>query len=62
MVTTFRYEVMKEQVFCVIREGVELKGSFDFLEVMKAIYGLKQTPRVWNETFDEFVCAIDFQA
>ena len=29
---------------------------------MKAIYGLKQASRVWNETFDEFVCAIGFQA
>ena len=36
--------------------------SFDCLELVKAIYGLKQASRVWNETFDEFVCAIGFQA
>ncbi|RMX63375.1 hypothetical protein DD238_007874 [Peronospora effusa] len=53
---------MKEQVFCVIPEGVELEGSFDCLELVKAIYGLKQASRVWNETFDELVCAIGFQA
>ena len=28
---------------------------------MKAIYGLKQASRVWNETFHEFVCSIGFQ-
>uniref|UniRef100_A0AAV1VMW6 Reverse transcriptase Ty1/copia-type domain-containing protein n=1 Tax=Peronospora matthiolae TaxID=2874970 RepID=A0AAV1VMW6_9STRA len=53
---------MKEQVFCVIPEGVELEDSFDCLELVKAFYGLKQASRVWNETFDEFVCAIGFQA
>uniref|UniRef100_A0AAV1VG84 Reverse transcriptase Ty1/copia-type domain-containing protein n=1 Tax=Peronospora matthiolae TaxID=2874970 RepID=A0AAV1VG84_9STRA len=47
---------------CVIPECVELEGSFDCLELVKAIYGLKQASRVWNETFDEFVCAIGFQA
>uniref|UniRef100_A0AAV1U0S8 Reverse transcriptase Ty1/copia-type domain-containing protein n=1 Tax=Peronospora matthiolae TaxID=2874970 RepID=A0AAV1U0S8_9STRA len=53
---------MKEHVFCVIPEGVKLEGSFDCLELVKAIYGLKQALRVWNETFDEFMCAIGFQA
>uniref|UniRef100_A0AAV1T6J6 Reverse transcriptase Ty1/copia-type domain-containing protein n=1 Tax=Peronospora matthiolae TaxID=2874970 RepID=A0AAV1T6J6_9STRA len=62
VVTAFLHGVMKEQVFCVIPEGVELEGSFDCLELVKAIYGLKQASRVWDETFDEFVCAIGFQA
>ncbi|KAG2958646.1 hypothetical protein PC120_g28282 [Phytophthora cactorum] len=31
------------------------------MELVKAIYGLKQASRVWNETFDEFVCSIGFQ-
>ncbi|KAG3018510.1 hypothetical protein PC119_g10651 [Phytophthora cactorum] len=49
--------------FLVLRspEGVDLNGDFDCLELMKAIYGLKQASRVWNETFDEFVCSIGFQ-
>uniref|UniRef100_A0AAV1TN90 Reverse transcriptase Ty1/copia-type domain-containing protein n=1 Tax=Peronospora matthiolae TaxID=2874970 RepID=A0AAV1TN90_9STRA len=62
VVTAFLYGVMQEQVFCVIPEGVELEGSFDCLELVKAIYRLKQAPRVWNETFDEFLCTIGFQA
>ena len=56
VVTAFLYGVMKERVFCIIPEGVEMDGDFDCLELVKAIYGLKQASRVWNETFDEFVC------
>uniref|UniRef100_A0AAV1ULP4 Reverse transcriptase Ty1/copia-type domain-containing protein n=1 Tax=Peronospora matthiolae TaxID=2874970 RepID=A0AAV1ULP4_9STRA len=38
-----------------------MDGDFDCLELVKAIYGLKQASRVWNETFDEFVCFIGFE-
>uniref|UniRef100_A0AAV1UUU9 Reverse transcriptase Ty1/copia-type domain-containing protein n=1 Tax=Peronospora matthiolae TaxID=2874970 RepID=A0AAV1UUU9_9STRA len=61
VVTAFLYGVMKEQVFCVIPEGVNLDSTFDCLVLVKSIYGLKQALRVWNETFDEFVCSIGFQ-
>ena len=61
VVTAFLYGVMKEKVFCNIPEGVEMDGDFDCLELVKAIYGLKQASRVWNETFDDFVCSIGFQ-
>uniref|UniRef100_A0AAV1VJN2 Integrase catalytic domain-containing protein n=1 Tax=Peronospora matthiolae TaxID=2874970 RepID=A0AAV1VJN2_9STRA len=61
VVTAFLYGVMKEKVYCVIPEGVEMDGDFDCLELVKAIYGLKQASRVWNETFDEFVCFIGFE-
>ena len=52
---------MKEKVFCNIPEGVEMDGYFDCLELLKAIYGLKLASRVWNKTFDDFVCSIGFQ-
>uniref|UniRef100_H3H4I7 Integrase catalytic domain-containing protein n=1 Tax=Phytophthora ramorum TaxID=164328 RepID=H3H4I7_PHYRM len=45
VVTAFLYGVMKEVVFCVVPEGVELDGDFDCLELVKAIYGLKQASR-----------------
>uniref|UniRef100_A0AAV1U9M7 Reverse transcriptase Ty1/copia-type domain-containing protein n=1 Tax=Peronospora matthiolae TaxID=2874970 RepID=A0AAV1U9M7_9STRA len=45
VVTGFLCGVMKEQVFCVIPEGVELEGSFDCLELVKVIYGLKHVAR-----------------
>ena len=62
VVTAFLYGVMKETVYCAVPEGVELDEDFNCLELVKAIYGLKQASRVWNETFDEFVRSIGFQA
>ena len=61
VVTAFLYGVMKEKVFCAVPEGVKMDGDFDCLELIKAIYGLKQASRVWNETFDEFIRSIGFQ-
>uniref|UniRef100_A0AAV1U369 Integrase catalytic domain-containing protein n=1 Tax=Peronospora matthiolae TaxID=2874970 RepID=A0AAV1U369_9STRA len=62
VVTAFLYGVMKEKVFCAVPEGVKMEGDFDCLELIKVIYGLKQASRVWNETFDEFIRSIGFQA
>ena len=62
VVTAFLYGVMKDQVFCVMPEGVEMDGDFDSLESVKAIYGLKQASRIWIEVFDELVRSIGFQA
>ncbi|GMF65678.1 unnamed protein product [Phytophthora lilii] len=59
--TAFLYGLMKEKVFCSVPEGVELDNGFDCVELLKAIYGLKQASRVWNETFDEFVQSIGFR-
>ena len=59
--TAFLYGEMKEKVFCAIPKGVDVDEDFDCFELVKAIYGLKQASRVWNETFHEFVCPIGFQ-
>uniref|UniRef100_A0AAV1TCD4 Reverse transcriptase Ty1/copia-type domain-containing protein n=1 Tax=Peronospora matthiolae TaxID=2874970 RepID=A0AAV1TCD4_9STRA len=61
VVTALLCGEMKEKVFCAIPEGVEVDEDFDCFELEKAIYGLKQASRVWNETFHEFVCSIGFQ-
>ena len=61
VVTAFLYGLMKELVFILILEGMEVDGDFDYLELLKSIYGLKQASRVWNETFDEYVRSIGFQ-
>ena len=61
VVTAFLNGVMKEKVFRVVPEGVKMNGDFDCLELIKAIYGLKQVSRVWIETFDELMRSICFQ-
>ena len=61
VVTAFLYGVKKEKVFCAVPEGIKMDGDFDCLELTKAIYGLKKTSRVWNDTFDEFIRSVGFQ-
>jgi hypothetical protein len=61
VVTAFLYGQMKELVFILIPEGMEVECDFDCLELLKSIYGLKQASRVWNETFDEHVRSIGFE-
>ncbi|KAF1322206.1 Integrase catalytic core protein, partial [Globisporangium splendens] len=61
VVTAFLYGQMKEVVYILIPEGMEVEGDFDCLELLKSIYGLKQASRVWNETFDEYVRSTGFE-
>lgn len=46
VVTVFLYGVMKEVVYCVVPEGVELDGDHNCLDLVKAIYSLKQGLRL----------------
>ncbi len=59
--TAFLYGLMKEVVFIHVPEGMAVDGASDCLQLLKAIYGLKQPSRVWNETFDKFVCSLGFE-
>ena len=46
VIAAFLYGVMKEVVYYVAPKRVELDKDFDCLELVKAIYGLKQASRV----------------
>lgn len=46
VVTVFLYGVMKEVVYFVVPEGVELDGDHNCLDLVKAIYSLKQGLRL----------------
>ncbi len=61
VVTAFLYGLMKELVFIRVPEGMNIGEIFDCLELLKAIYRLKQACRVWNETFDVYACSIVFK-
>jgi hypothetical protein len=52
---------MKEVMFIHVPEDMTVDGASDCLQLLKAIYGLKQPSRVWNETFDKFVCSLGFE-
>ncbi|KAG2958598.1 hypothetical protein PC119_g26969 [Phytophthora cactorum] len=41
VVTAFLYGIMKEQVFCIVPEGVELDGNFDCLELFVCSIGFQ---------------------
>ncbi|GMF31650.1 unnamed protein product [Phytophthora fragariaefolia] len=56
VVTAFLYGLMKEKVFCSVPEGAELDDGFDYVELPKAIYELKQASRVY-----EYVRSIGFR-
>ena len=66
--TAFLYADMPEKepvVYIEVPYGyevpVELQGRTDLCcRVKKAIYGLKQSPRLWNKTLDETMKQLDF--
>ena len=54
--TAFLYGDIEEEVYIEIPEGLE--GEFEadsVLKLNKAIYGLKQSPRVWKKTLVKFL-------
>ena len=62
VVTAFLYGEMKGKMLCAIPECVDVDEDFDCFELVKAIDGLKQVSRVWNETFHDFARSIEFPA
>lgn len=52
--------VLDEQVFMRQPSGFERGGSL-VCRLNKAIYGLKQASRKWNERFHEFMCRMNFK-
>uniref|UniRef100_A0AAV1VIP2 Reverse transcriptase Ty1/copia-type domain-containing protein n=2 Tax=Peronospora matthiolae TaxID=2874970 RepID=A0AAV1VIP2_9STRA len=59
---TLRMVVAITKYFDWTLDQLDVVTAFLYREMKeKAIYGLKQASRVWNETFHEFVCSIGFQ-
>ena len=46
-------DIASEEVFCSPPEGRERPGYVMYLQ--KALYGLKNTPRAWFDTFSQFL-------
>lgn len=49
----FLYSNLEKEIFTKVPEGVEADNTQ--VCKLKTLYGLKQTPRAWNRTFDTFM-------
>lgn len=59
--TAFLNEKLKSDVFIKIPQGLEIKNNNTALKLKRALYGLVESPKCWNETLDEFAKANGFQ-
>ena len=58
--TAFLYGCLKEEIYLAIPDGMT-KMDGKSLKLAKSLYGLKQSPRCWNEKFNEFLLSVGFQ-
>lgn len=59
--TAFLNGKLKSDVFIKIPQGLEIKNNNTALKLKRALYGLIESPKCWNETLDEFAKANGFQ-
>lgn len=54
---------LKEKVFMKIPEGLKIKNTDKnkVCQLKRAIYGLKQAPKIWNEKFNDFMSELSFE-
>lgn len=57
--TAFLNGEMKHETYIYIPEGLTCKSPV--LRLNRALYGLKESPKVWNETFNEFALKNNFR-
>ena len=59
--TAFLYADLEEETFVEIPEGVAPMGVGDMVwRLRKCLYGLKQSPRMWNQTIDRLLKKLGF--
>lgn len=52
--TAFLNGYLETETYIKPPEGVKMTGSNKVLKLHKALYGLKESPKRWNETFNKF--------
>lgn len=57
--TAFLNARVKSEVYVNQPKGYETKDNIVY-KLQKALYGLKESPRVWYECFDEFIKTLNF--
>lgn len=58
--TAFLYGLLEEEVYTEIPEGLQAKSG-QALKLKKGLYGLKQSPKVWNDRFTDIIKQYGFQ-
>ena len=58
--TAFLYGTLKEEIFMTQPEGHD-DGSGRVCRLIKGLYGLRQSPRAWNENMHETLTTMGFQ-
>ena len=60
--TAFLYGELDEEIYISIPEGLENQfNKNSVLKLNKALFGLKQAPRLWNKTLVKFLSKLNFQ-
>lgn len=57
--TAFLYGTLKEEIFMAIPEGLQASQGL-VCKLQKSLYGLKQSPKCWNEKFNSFLLEYGF--
>jgi histone deacetylase 1/2 len=60
IVSAFLHSEIDEQVFMSQPLGYEKGGENTVCRLVKTIYGLKQSPHVWNRTLNDFIISLLF--
>lgn len=59
--TAFLYGDLDEEIFMELPEGCNTAQG-DCCQLLKSLYGLKQSPRQWNKKFNEFLYQHNFKS
>lgn len=58
--TAFLYGHLKEEVYMKCPQGIKIPEGH-VLKLRKSLYGLRQSPRCWNERFHNFITKLGFE-
>lgn len=57
--TAFLYGTLDEEIFMELPEGCDTRQG-KYCRLLKTLYGLKQSPRQWNKSFNKFLSEYNF--
>ncbi|KAH9291902.1 hypothetical protein KI387_042909 [Taxus chinensis] len=60
--TMFLHGELEEEIYMTQPESFKIKGKEDLVcRLKKSLYGLKQSPRMWNQKFDRYVLRLGLE-